>query len=592
MVYNAEISRENPTCFIFLIDQSGSMSDVVGGDPNKKKANAVADAINRLLMETAIKCTKDDGVRDYIDVSVIGYGKSVGPAFAGSLANRDLIPINEIVNNPAGVVSCQKDDGAGGLATFRFPVWVYPVAESFTPMCEALSYAKNLLVNQWLPQHPDSFPPLIFNITDGESTDGNPFNHAEEIKKLATADGNVLLFNVHLSSKSVKPFIFPDNQENLPDEYAKLLFSMSSNLTPQMQELAKERGYSDISNTSKGFVYNTEIVSLIHALTIGTRRTLEGEQGMERKLPSTIHSDGTSSLKVSESICIDIDSSKIPIIKSTSRSSDNVHFSVAGPKTAKPGSIFLLTFWAYLNSQKDEVLKRIYDSHSHETTKILYKGPVKIERETQIILFIEIEDLILKQNTTSIYWTSEITSESFLVSVPDNVAIGTKIGKISLLVEGIEISNINFSIEISDYLTQVQSLPVDFRFHQNAFASYSTEDAKEVLARIQAMEIVAPWLKVYIDFDGIRAGQYWKDELKKSIANMDVFYLFWSEHASKSDWVRREWQCALNSRGLDYIQPVPLVNPDKVPPPPELSLKQFKDKWSCYIEWMNFSRSA
>jgi hypothetical protein len=286
----------------------------------------------------------------------------------------------------------------------------------------------------------------------------------------------------------------------------------------------------------------------------------------------------------------EIEPRKNPILISANESSDNVHFSVAGPKSANPGSNFLLTFWAYLNSQRDEVLKRIYDSHSRENTKIHYKGPVKIERETLITLFVEIDDLILTQNIASIFWTSEITSESFLVSVPEKVSIGTKIGKISVLVEGIEISKILFSLEITNSSTPTQSLPVDVIFHQKAFASYSSKDAKEVLSRIQAMEIVAPWLKVYIDFDGIRAGQYWKEELKKSISNMDVFYLFWSENAAKSDWVRREWQCALNSRGLDYIQPVPLVNPDKVPPPPELSLKQFKDKWSCYIEWVNSSR--
>jgi hypothetical protein len=282
MVYGKEISRENPTCFIFLIDQSGSMSDNLGGDSGKKKANAVSDAINRLLMEIALKCTKDDGIRDYIYVSVIGYGKSVGPAFAGPLANKDLIPISEIANNPAKLIDRPKDDGAGGLVNVRFPEWFFPVADGVTPMCEALSYAKQLLVNQWLPNHPDSFPPLIINITDGESTDGDPLDNAEEIKNLPTADGNVLLFNVHLSSKPANPSIFSDNQENLPDEYAKLLFSMSSNLTPQMQELAKKMGYSEISSASKGFVYNAEIVSLIHALTIGTRKTLSGEKGMER----------------------------------------------------------------------------------------------------------------------------------------------------------------------------------------------------------------------------------------------------------------------------------------------------------------------
>jgi len=303
------------------------------------------------------------------------------------------------------------------------------------------------------------------------------------------------------------------------------------------------------------------------------------------------HPNGTGSLKNSDLIHTPNETSKNPVLKSPSRSPDNVHFSVASPKTAKPGSNFLLTFWAYMNSQREEVLKRIYESNSRENIKIHYKGPVKIERETLITLIIEIEDLILKQNIASMHWTSEIISESFLVSVPDNVSLGTKIGMISLLVEGIEIAKIHFALEVTKTLATVQSLPVDIQFHQRGFASYSTKDTKEVLSRIQAMEIVAPWLKVYIDFDGIRAGQYWKEELKKSISDMDVFYLFWSKNAAKSDWVKREWQCALNSRGLDYIQPVPLVNPDKVPPPTELSPKQFRDKWLCYIEWEKATRT-
>jgi len=37
MVYSAEISRRSPTCFIFLIDQSGSMEDPFGGDKTKKR---------------------------------------------------------------------------------------------------------------------------------------------------------------------------------------------------------------------------------------------------------------------------------------------------------------------------------------------------------------------------------------------------------------------------------------------------------------------------------------------------------------------------------------------------------------------------
>ena len=33
MSYTAEISRINPGCFLFLVDQSGSMSGALGGQP-------------------------------------------------------------------------------------------------------------------------------------------------------------------------------------------------------------------------------------------------------------------------------------------------------------------------------------------------------------------------------------------------------------------------------------------------------------------------------------------------------------------------------------------------------------------------------
>ena len=66
------------------------------------------------------------------------------------------------------------------------------------------------------------------HITDGESQDGNPIPYADALKSLATDDGNVLLFNCHLSMTAADPFMFPATDEGLPDELAKVLFHMSS----------------------------------------------------------------------------------------------------------------------------------------------------------------------------------------------------------------------------------------------------------------------------------------------------------------------------------------------------------------------------
>ena len=277
MAYTAEVSRQNPSCILFLIDQSGSMSDPFGGQSrkSKNKAERLADAVNRLLFELSIRCTKDhnEGVRNYYDVGVIGYGTQVGSALGGALKGRDLVPIREVADNPARVDErTQKvEDGAGGLSeqTVKFPVWFDAVASGGTPMCQALRRAHTLL-HTWVQAHPQSFPPIVINITDGEATDGEPRIPAQTLRQLATNDGNLLLFNLHLSSHRGYPILYPDSDSGLPDEYAQQLFEMSSLLPSHIREAAQSKDYA-VGSESRGFVFNADIVEVIQFLDMGTR---------------------------------------------------------------------------------------------------------------------------------------------------------------------------------------------------------------------------------------------------------------------------------------------------------------------------------
>lgn len=276
MSYNAEISRKNPSSLIFLVDQSGSMEDVISGIKNRKKADEVAIILNKCLMNLVINCSKGDDVRDYYHVGVIGYGEKVGSIFAGELAGKgNLIPLSLMNNNPSRIEEkiVKVDDGAGGIIEqkTKFPVWFDSIAASGTPMCEAIFYAQTIL-EDWINQHPNSFPPIVINITDGESTDGDPSLAAEKLKQISTSDGNVLLFNAHVSSRKGDPITYPDSAQGLPDEYARTLFQMSSMFTTPMQNQARVNGYS-LSETSRGFVFNADPVTLIDFLKIGTTPT-------------------------------------------------------------------------------------------------------------------------------------------------------------------------------------------------------------------------------------------------------------------------------------------------------------------------------
>lgn len=274
MPYTAEIRRNNPTCFLFLVDQSASMLEPSSGNQEKNKAQGVADAINRLLQNLALKCAKSGGIRDYLHVGVIGYGgNKAAPAFSGALAARTLSPISEVARNPVRIEQRTRklDDGAGGLMDqkFKFPVWFEPAARGKTPMVGALQLAHST-VAEFLKSYPKCYPPLVVNITDGAATDGDPEKPAENVRNLASTDGNVLLLNAHLSSKEMRPIEYPDREEGLPDKYAQVLFRMSSVLPPKLLAAAKEEGFA-VTPASRGFVFNADLIAIVRFLDIGTR---------------------------------------------------------------------------------------------------------------------------------------------------------------------------------------------------------------------------------------------------------------------------------------------------------------------------------
>jgi hypothetical protein len=273
MAFSAEISRTNPTCLLFLVDQSKSMGGAFGGEQGKKKCEGVADGINRLLQNLVLKCAKADGVRDYFHVGVIGYGTDVAPRLAGTSVDEPLAPISAVANSPLRLEQRKRmvDDGAGGLVeqAFRFPIWFEPTAGGKTSMNAAFTLAKSVLTD-FISTYPGCFPPLVINLTDGKPTDANPLDAAVDLKGLKSTDGNVLLFNAHLSSSPAPPVCFPSDEAALADKYAKLLFRMSSILPPKLMSAARDEGYF-ISGPARGFVFNADLVAVIRFLDIGTR---------------------------------------------------------------------------------------------------------------------------------------------------------------------------------------------------------------------------------------------------------------------------------------------------------------------------------
>ena len=276
--YSADISRTNPGCFLFLIDQSGSMDFSLGGQPDTKKSEQAADTLNRTLDAISQRCSQGMDIRDYFQIGAIGYhtdalGRStIKSLLADTSVEQPFLSISQVVDNATVEEKMVKEsDGAGGLIELsrRFPVWITPEASYGTPMCEAIDRGATAL-ERWIAEHRSSYPPIVINISDGMATDGDPVLVARNVMGLATDDGPLLMFNVHLSDVDARPIQFPNSPDNLPDEHAKKLFEMSSVLPAAHRTLAATMNL-EVHEESRGFIFNANLEALVHFLEIGTR---------------------------------------------------------------------------------------------------------------------------------------------------------------------------------------------------------------------------------------------------------------------------------------------------------------------------------
>jgi len=288
--YSRSMSSTEPGLMFLLIDQSASMKEKWGSiETNMTKAECLAMNVNRVLAELCLRNTKDVAgrpqVKPRLEVSILGYGCtvnkntpsgkpewrfSVESAFSGKLGSRSVVSLPEIASN---YIRLQTFDGKDGQAVGRIPVWIEPKANGPTPMGLAFEKA-NEIVSEWVSRHQASFPPLILNFTDGEVNDVKPKKLqkiAEELKRISTNDGNVLLFNCHISSKQGPYCMLPSSVDECPDEGpARLMFEISSPFPPMMRSLAKARGFQNVNDMTRGFAYNVDVTNFVHFLQIGT----------------------------------------------------------------------------------------------------------------------------------------------------------------------------------------------------------------------------------------------------------------------------------------------------------------------------------
>ena len=271
MPYTMQWGSTRPGLIIILLDQSGSFSEPANASLlvfGKTKAEAASIFVNSLLHEFCKTNTVGTEIKPRAEIAVLGYGsRGVQSLLSDALHGKMIANLPELMANPLRIASRTRKemDDTGSIIEVPsyYPVWIEPFAEgSSNPSCAALTRASEL-AELWIDSHPDNYPPVVINITDGLPTDGEITEAASTLVSGKTSDGNILLFNCLVTNQVNFSIEFPSIQTDLPgDKAVPVLFSVSS-LIPDDARTAYSNATGEfISPNAKGFFVNHDINSI------------------------------------------------------------------------------------------------------------------------------------------------------------------------------------------------------------------------------------------------------------------------------------------------------------------------------------------
>lgn len=279
--YTAQITRNTPTAFIFMIDQSVSMqkeTQLYG--ETMAMSEAVARIVNHQINELVLRCIKGSETRDYYDIAIIGYGENAYSGWKGELEGRDFVKPSELKEHPYKKITIKKETRTRkGIKVVEVEEvqWIEADAtKSWTRVHHAFDKAKQLLQN-WMNEHHDKdcYPPTIINITDGEFNGASKeyvLQQANELKSMFTNDGNVILFNIHISANKGMSVTCPaDKKEVSSNVLATTLYELSSLLPERYSDrIADLRNDTIPSDRYTAMSVNADMSTLIQLMDIGT----------------------------------------------------------------------------------------------------------------------------------------------------------------------------------------------------------------------------------------------------------------------------------------------------------------------------------
>ncbi|MGI6095702.1 MAG: TIR domain-containing protein [Lachnospiraceae bacterium] len=257
-----------------------------------------------------------------------------------------------------------------------------------------------------------------------------------------------------------------------------------------------------------------------------------------------------------------------------------VHFSAVAPKTLEKEEYSLIDIVMFEDAFRSVVDDLIRDAEV--PVKETRSGTVKVKEGAKVRIQLSSPDFMIDDDTEEQEWQREYLIFRFAVMLPEEFTKKQVLFTAVVYINDVIASRLKFTAKCSSFAQQ--KITVTQEDVLSAFVSYASQDRQRVAMIIQGMKKARPDMDIFFDVESLRSGESWEDALWTEIDRRDTLFLCWSHYAKESQWVEKEWRYALDHKGVEAIEPIPLEPPSNCPPPNELSKKHFNDRLLYVIQ--------
>ncbi|MFN9740949.1 MAG: toll/interleukin-1 receptor domain-containing protein [Acidobacteriota bacterium] len=269
----------------------------------------------------------------------------------------------------------------------------------------------------------------------------------------------------------------------------------------------------------------------------------------------------------------------------TDQQQDVVECSVFAPPLAPQGETIMIQVFAHLEGRDDEAARLAVGFDPAATPRGVKTLSSRIARGTELTFHLTLSRLEIAEPIQNLVWMGDTESVQFIVDLPADWRLGNLAGSVTISQQTVPIGRISFLLRVvpagpavPDATEAVEAAAHAFRY---TFISYASEDRDKVLARVQMLDQMG--IRYFQDLLSLDPGQRWEKELYRNIDQCDLFLLFWSNAAKRSEWVMREVDYAIDRKGGQddsppEIRPVIIEGPPLVTPPAKLKHLHFNDR--------------